>query len=711
VKSYGQYCPIARGSEIVAERWTPIIMRNLLLGARTFNRLSAGAPGLSRTLLTRRLRELERAGLLEIHPRTNGHGSIYVPTPMGRELWVVLTALGDWAQKWMEVTPEQAGPDAVLWVWCQEFLRHDLLPERRVVIRFDMPHRGRPERHWLVLQDRQGEVCRSDPGYGDDLVVTVHDPLTFARWHLGLVGWAAALRARAIEVDGPVSLRRALPTWNRGPAIHRQRRAEHQRAIHDLPPPLPPEADLTLNRPAGRAAVRPRGSPGQIPDFAGQLITRSSEEYDLARAVWNGAIDRHPRYIARCTSAADVTAALRFGLDSGLPVSVRAGGHGVAGTAVCDDGLVIDLAPMKAITVNPADHTATVQPGVLWGELDAATQAFELATTGGVVSHTGVAGLTLGGGIGWLMRRHGLTVDNLLAAEVVTSGGRRVTASAAEHPDLFWGLRGGGGTLGVVTAFTFRLHRVSPEVLAGPVLWALEQAPDVLHTYREWAASAPPEVATTITLRRAPRASFLPAELHGRPVCMISMMALAEPGAAERLLRRPRGWGRPLLDLVRYRPYSSLQTLGDAAVPHGWHYYWKSAGLRRLNDHVIATLADHAGRAGSPLSYTVIFQLGGAVADADPASTAYSRRHLSHEVNINAVWLPHQPIGAREREWARQFAAALPQDNGGYLNFLDHDDQHRRAAAFQAGAYRRLEQLQNHYDLDAVFRPHLPASP
>jgi hypothetical protein len=389
-------------------------------------------------------------------------------------------------------------------------------------------------------------------------------------------------------------------------------------------------------------------------------------------------------------------------------VAVRGGGHGVAGTAVCDDGLVIDLGPMKSIAVDPAHKTGTVQAGVLWGELDAATQAFGLATTGGVVSHTGIAGLTLGGGIGWLMRRHGLTVDNLIGAEMVTADGTQLTVSERDRPDLFWGIRGGGGTLGVVTSFTYRLHTVGPEVLAGPVIWSLDDAPEVLRGYRSFIASAPPEVATIVTLRRAPAAPYLPGDLHGQPVCMVTMLALGDAGRAERLLEPMRGFGRPLLDRVRRRPYLNVQSMNDVTVPHGWHYYWKSTGLRRLDDVDIDTIVEHSARPRSPWSFAIMFHLGGAVAESEPDATAYSRRDVAHELNVNAVWLPHQAIGDTERAWARAFIADLePHHAGTYLNFLDQDDQQRTGDAFRPHAYTRLIDLQCRVDPDRVFQSQL----
>lgn len=680
-------------------------MRNVLLGCRTFNGIAAGAPGLSRALLARRLRELEHAGVIEIRPKPGGRGSLYVPTLAGRELWPVLQSLGDWAERWMDATAEHADPDVVLWSWCHSFLRRDLLPDRRVVVRFTFTQRGGRKHIWMLLDRHEGEICNFDPGFGDDLVVTVTDALAFARWHLGLLEWNAALRSGAVSVDGPADLRRTLPSWNANPEVRIRRRAEHKRMPGGTAP-LPPEAAaLRMRPPAPHDVARRPSTSSAIPGFRGRLVVPEDADYDDARAIWNGAIDRRPRFVARCLSASDVAAALRFGQERGLPLTVRGGGHGVAGNAVCDGGLVIDLGPMKGITIDPAARTATAGAGVVWGELDGVTQAFGLAVTGGVVSHTGISGLTLGGGLGWLMRRHGLTVDNLLSAEVVTADGSRLTASALEQPEMFWGLRGGGG-LGVVTSFTYRLHPVGPEVLAGPVIWALEDAEQVLAAYREFTRSAPADVTTTVTLRRAPASPLLPVELHRRPVCMVGMLALGEPDEAERLLAGMRRFGRPLLDLVRRRPYTNLQSMFDAIVPHGWHYYWKSAGLRDLDDTAIKTMVDHAGRATSPWSYALLFQLGGAVAEADPDTTAYSRRDVPYELNVNAVWLPHQDIGPAESAWARTFIRDLePYQAGVYRNFLDRDDGHRLPAAFDGAAYGRLLDLRRRFDPGQIFQP------
>ncbi|HEU5456414.1 MAG TPA: FAD-dependent oxidoreductase, partial [Nocardioides sp.] len=255
--------------------------------------------------------------------------------------------------------------------------------------------------------------------------------------------------------------------------------------------------------------------------FGGELLSPSSPDYDTARGIWNGAIDRHPICIARCAGVTDVVAAVRFARERDLEIAVRGGGHNVAGTAVCDGGIVIDLSAMRAVWVDPSTRTAWVQGGALWGDVDRETQSYGLATTGGIVSHTGVAGLTLGGGVGWLMRKHGLTVDNLLAAEVVTADGTLLRASHDEHPDLFWALRGGGGNFGVVTSFEFRLHAVGPNVLAGPLLWDTTDAGPVLRFYRDFLRDAPDELGTVVRFGTAPPLSVIPEDLHWRPVLMI----------------------------------------------------------------------------------------------------------------------------------------------------------------------------------------------
>ena len=332
----------------------------------------------------------------------------------------------------------------------------------------------------------------------------------------------------------------------------------------------------------------------EINGFRGQLITADHADYDDARAVWNGAIDRHPRLIARCSGTADVAAAVRFARDHGLEVAVRGGGHNVAGTAVCDDGIVIDLSEMRAVWVEPASRTAWVQGGALWGDVDHETQVHGLATTGGIVSHTGVAGLTLGGGIGWLMRKHGLTVDNLLAAHVVTAEGEMLRVSEDEHPDLFWALRGGGGNFGVVTSFDFRLHPVGPDVLAGPILWDAADTDKVLRFYRDFVHDAPDELGTVVRFGTAPPLPVIPEDLHWRPVVIVASCYAGPMEEAEGVLRPLRAFGAPLLDLVAPTPYVDHQSGLDSTVRHGWNYYWKSTYLPELSDDLVNVITEHA---------------------------------------------------------------------------------------------------------------------
>jgi FAD/FMN-containing dehydrogenase len=441
--------------------------------------------------------------------------------------------------------------------------------------------------------------------------------------------------------------------------------------------------------------------------FSGELLLRTSPGYDTARKIWNGAIDRHPSCIARCTGVADVVAAVRFARDHDLEVAVRGGGHNVAGTAVCDDGVVIDLAAMRAVWVDPAGRTAWVQGGALWGDVDHQTQAHGLATTGGIVGHTGVAGLTLGGGIGFLMRRHGLTVDNLLAAEVVTPEGSIVRASGDEHPDLFWALRGGGGNFGVVSSFRFALHPLGPTVLAGPVFWAADDTTDVLRWYRDFAAEAPDELGTVVRLGTVPPLPVIPEDLHWRPAIAVACCYAGAVEDGERAVRALRRFGTPLVDLVGPTRYVDHESGLDDTVPHGWHYYWKATNLAGVSDEVIDIVAEHAYNATSPRSYAVMFHMGGAVARAPREATAYTGRDVEHNIIIDAAWLPGQDdtVGAAETAWARTFLDALqPYRAGVYVNFLDSDDDTSRVReAYGDDTYRRLAEVKAKYDPENVF--------
>jgi FAD/FMN-containing dehydrogenase len=442
--------------------------------------------------------------------------------------------------------------------------------------------------------------------------------------------------------------------------------------------------------------------------FRGELFLPTSSGYDAARRIWNGAIDRHPACIARCTGVADVVAAVRFAREHELEIAVRGGGHNVAGTAVCDDGVVIDLSATRAVWVDPAGRTARVQGGALWGDVDHETQAHGLATTGGIIGHTGVAGLTLGGGIGFLMRKHGLAVDNLLAAEVVTAEGSILRASADEYPDLFWALRGGGGNFGVVTSFLFALHPVGPTVLAGPVFWAAADTADVLRFYRNFVAEAPDELGSVVRLGTVPPLPDIPEALHWRPAIAVACCYAGAIEDGERAVRALRRFGTPLLDLLSPTRYAAFQGGLDDTVPHGWHYYWKATSLPGLSDDVIAVIADHAYAAGSPQSYAAMFHLGGAVARVHHDTTAYAGRDVAHHIVIDAVCLPDEPgeRTAAEAAWARRFLEALqPHRAGGvYVNFLDADDDSGRVReAYGDQVYRRLAGIKAKYDPDNVF--------
>src|SRR5262245_17972552 len=431
----------------------------------------------------------------------------------------------------------------------------------------------------------------------------------------------------------------------------------------------------------------------------GPLILPSDTGYDGARSIWNGAIDRHPACIARCTGVADVVAAVRFARERELELSVRSGGHGVGGHAVCD-GLVIDLSPMKGIRVDPARRTARAEAGVLWGELDRETQLHGLATVGGIVTHTGIAGLTLGGGIGWLMRKYGATVDNLVSADVVTAEGELLSASEEENPDLFWAIRGGGGNFGIVTSFEYRLHPVGPNVLAGPIFHPLADAPEVLRFYREFIADAPDELTTIFNLRKAPPLPFLPEEVHGKPIVMVGACYAGAPEEGAEVVRALKEFGSPIVDLLEPKPYLALQSMFDPAAPHGWHYYWKSVELPPLTDAAIETLVEHASEQTSPKSYCIVFQLGGALGRVREGETAFSQRHAGHNVDINAIWTEDDPEPDRHITWARDFFDAMQPHAGDnvYVNFLGDEGADRVRQAYGVGTYERLVALKRAYD-------------
>jgi len=439
--------------------------------------------------------------------------------------------------------------------------------------------------------------------------------------------------------------------------------------------------------------------------FRGQLIQPEDKAYDVARKIWNGSIDKRPGLIAQCVGTSDVMAAVRFAREHDLLVAVRSGGHNVAGNAVCDGGMVIDLSRMKGVLVDPETRTAHVQAGVTWGDFDHETQAFGLAAPGGVMSTTGVAGFTLGGGIGWLMRKHGLACDNLLSADIVTTEGRMVRASPRENEDLFWGIRGGGGNFGIATSFEFRLNAVGPVVLAGLLFYPMATARELLCFHREFVTAAADELTTIAILRKAPPAPFLPTEVHGTPVIAIGLCYAGSVEDGERLVQPLRAFRRPLVDVVRPMPFVAFQRISDGSWAPGFQNYWKSAYLKGLSDDAVDTIVSHAERITSPLSDIKIAHQQGAVSRVHENVTAFSHRSAPFNLNINTRWT--DPAESEHHiAWTRGlFDAMQPFSTGGvYVNFLGNEGEERVVAAYGREKYERLVTVKNKYDPMNFFR-------
>ena len=438
--------------------------------------------------------------------------------------------------------------------------------------------------------------------------------------------------------------------------------------------------------------------------FRGQVIRPGDPSYDEQRKIWNGSIDRSPALITRCVGVADVISAVRFARGIDFPVAVRSGGHSFPGLSLCDGGMVIDLRLMNGVRVDPEARTARAQAGALLGELDRETQAFGLAVPSGIVTHTGVAGLTLGGGIGWLMRKYGLTIDQLLAVDMVTADGEFVKASEGENADLFWGVRGGGGNLGIVTEFEFRLNALGPIVLAGPIFWPMEESPNVLRFYRDWISDVPDELTTIVVHRRAPPLPIIPPELHGVPVVAVTCCYAGPVEDGEKVVRPIKGFGSPLLDLCEAKPFLTHQAMFDPSFPHGWWYYFRSCDLAALTDDVIDIVADHAARMTSPLTAFPIFHLGGAITRVGEDETAFNGRGAEHTININATTATSEGFD-EEREWSRSFWSALePYHTSVYVNFLMDEGEDRIRQAYGVRKYDRLKALKRTYDPRNFFK-------
>ena len=441
-----------------------------------------------------------------------------------------------------------------------------------------------------------------------------------------------------------------------------------------------------------------------LPGFRGAVIFPEDDAYEDARKVWNGSIDRHPAAVLRCLGVADVRAGIRAARELDVPLAVRGGGHNVAGFGTCDDGLVLDLSSMSTARVDPEHRTARVDPGLLWADLDRETQAFGLAVTGGVMSTTGVAGFTLGGGIGWLQRKLGLACDNLRSADVVTADGEVVVASQEHEPQLLWGLRGGGGNLGVVTSFEFDLHPVGPEVFSGLVAWPAEQAGQVLRFFRSFCQEVPDEVTMVLICRTAPPAPFLPEELHGQPIIAVAACYAGPVEDGDEALAPLREFGGPAGDAMGPKPYTAFNAMFDASWAPGFENYWKAEYLAGLPDEYIDALAEFAVSHSSPLSDFKIAQLGGAIARVGEDATAYGHRDAPFILNINTRWVDPVETDRHVAHTRALWEATLPYTHGGaYVNFLGDEGADRVRAAYGDEKFARLQSLKRRYDPDNVF--------
>jgi FAD/FMN-containing dehydrogenase len=435
----------------------------------------------------------------------------------------------------------------------------------------------------------------------------------------------------------------------------------------------------------------------------GDVLRRGMEGYDEARSVWNAMIDKYPAAIARCTGAADVIAAVKFARDLDLQLAVHGGGHNVAGKAVCDDGLMIDLSPMNHVRVDPDAKVARAGGGATWGDFDHETQSFGLATTGGIVSTTGVAGVTLGGGLGWLARKYGLTHDNLRSMDVVTAEGELVTASEAENSELFWGMRGGLGNFGIATSLEFDLHEVGPEVLAGRIIHPYEAAPEFLRLYRDFMRGVPDELQAYAAFVQGNPAMGMPEQLHGKTLVSVVVLYSGDVDEGREVIQPLRDFGEPIADMVGPTPYVEHQQSSDELYQEGHRNYWKSHFFDELTDEAIDTIVEHADPLPTPFT-TVFFEwMGGAIARADSDATAFPHRDATVSFTVAPKWTDPSD-DERMIEWAREFfeATAPYTSDDVYVNYLSEDEQNRAKAAY-GDHYERLRALKNEWDPKNLF--------
>jgi FAD/FMN-containing dehydrogenase len=442
-----------------------------------------------------------------------------------------------------------------------------------------------------------------------------------------------------------------------------------------------------------------------LPGFGGELLHPGAARYDEARAVFNAMVDRHPMVIAVCSSADDVVAAVNLARERDLPLSVYGGGHSVTGAAVCDDGICIDMRGMKGIAVDPASQTVRAEAGLNWGEFDAATQEHGLAVTGGRVPDTGIAGLALGSGSGWLERRLGFTCDNLLAAEVVTADGRIVTASATENPDLFWGLRGGGGNFGVVTAFHLQLHPVGPTVLGGLIVYPAPMAGELTRFWRDFMLGAPDELGSGLAFITAPPADFVPEPVRGHPVVGAVVCWSGDLEEGEAVLRPLREFGPPGIDLVGPMPYTEVQNLITEANPWGMRNYWSADFLAELPDDAVDTLVAHTASPVSPMTQILIAAGGGQISRIADDATAFGERGAPFNIHYLSIW-PDESDDAANIAYTRAISSAMKPWTTGhvYLNYIGDEGAERVEASFGAQKLAGLRALKTTWDPTNLFR-------
>ena len=448
-------------------------------------------------------------------------------------------------------------------------------------------------------------------------------------------------------------------------------------------------------------------------EVEGPLLRTGDEGWDDAVLIWNGMVAKVPALVLRPTSAADVAAAVRFAAEHRLLLSVKGGGHNIAGTSLADGGMTLDMSLMRSVEVDPERRVAQVGAGCLLQHVDQATQAHGLATVLGWVSETGVAGLTLGGGMGYLTRRFGWTVDDLMEVEIVTADGAVRRAAADDHDDLFWAVRGGGGNFGVVTRFTFRLHEVGPEVTGGVVFWGAENAGDVLALYRKVSEAAPRELTLAVTMRLALPSPFIPESWHGKPVIGIVACHTGDLSQAEKDLTPIRAFGQPIADVIMKKRYVEQQSMLNGSQPKGMHYYWKSEFLPDLTDELLETSRQQGAAIASPISQIVIFQLGGALADHGPADVPFGNRDASYAFFAAGGWRPDDPDGERHRAWARRaWEAIRPHSTGSsYVNWQTADEDETRVKEAYGDNFERLTNIKAAYDPDNLFRVNRNVAP